>query len=111
MASLPASTASGKAVEGRLYYDVERHDLYVTAKGLLPAGDGRTFVLWTLPKGAGAPKNVGTFSLLPAERPDLVLAGAPAPGDVAGYAVSSERDPAVTAPTAAEIRAVAFSPP
>ena len=100
------STAS-KSVEGRVLYDPDQRALFVSGKGLLPAGDGRRYVLWVLPKGGLAPRSLGAFAIQADDRPDAVRLGVPPPGDVAGYAVSSERDPDVTAPT--DVRSVALS--
>lgn len=53
--------ATGAGPEVRMVWSRRRGVVILTAQGLAPAPDGRTYQLWGIPKG-GAPRSLGVFA-------------------------------------------------
>ena len=80
-------------------FDRDRREILLFARDLGAPPAGKTFVLWLLPKDAGAPRNVGSLPAIASGMADAVIRE-PGPIDgIAGVAVSEEIDPGTPAPT------------
>lgn len=86
--------------------DVAQQRFFVASTRLAPPPKDTTYVLWTISKEPGAaPKNVG--SIANSSDAKVIVEIATSLKDLAAVAVSVERDPKTTAPTADAIIALA----
>ena len=102
-----ASTAAGGGKVGLVYHQPKTGKMLVVGKALPKPPEGKTYVLWTIAAGGGAPVNRGILRPSIAGGSAVLLPQAPLPEGLDAVAVSLESDPRVTAPTAAEIKALA----
>jgi hypothetical protein len=93
-----ASTGSDRAPMATAVLDEERRWILVRGPALPRLETGQVYVLWGVPRGGGAPRNLAAFR---GGNPglDAVVEDAPRTRELAELAVSVERDPRVAAPT------------
>jgi hypothetical protein len=97
-----ASAAPDGGKVGVVYHQPKSGRLLVLGKALPKAPDGKTYVLWTIPPGGGAPVNRGAMSASILGGAATLLLNAPAPAEIDTVAVSLESDPRTPTPTAVQ---------